>query len=159
MRRFALWCSVAVLVGCGKPREQPAAETTAAVSTDTAPEAAAPAPISFAAVAGHWNMRTMAEGSDSAIVTYQLDTGSDGSKWTLHLPKRKPVKARVQASGDSIMADAGPFESVILKGVQVTTNSVFRLQDGKLVGTTVAHYARSGADTVRTLRVEGTRLP
>ena len=55
------------------------------------------------------------------------------------------------------MGDAGPYESVLRKGVKVTTHSVFRLQDGKLVGTTVAHYAIKGADSVRNLRSEGTR--
>jgi hypothetical protein len=32
-----------------------------------------------------------------------------------------------------------------------------RLQDGKLVGETVAHYATSGPDSVASLRMEGTR--
>jgi len=46
---------------------------------------------------------------------------------------------------------------VLRKGVKVTTHSVFRLQDGKLVGTTVARYTTKGADSVRNLRSEGTR--
>jgi acyl-CoA thioesterase len=57
------------------------------------------------------------------------------------------------------MSEAGPFESVLRKGVQVSTKQVSRLQDGKLVGTTVARYAVSGPDTVRRLRFEGTRKP
>jgi hypothetical protein len=36
---------------------------------------------------------------------------------------------------------------------------VLRLQDGKLVGTTIAHYATKGPDTLRNLRTEGTRKP
>jgi len=63
----------------------------------------------------------------------------------------------VDLAGDSIVADAGPYESALRKGVKVTTHSVFRLQDGKLVGTTVAHYATKGADSVLNLRSEGTR--
>ena len=52
----------------------------------------------------------------------------------------------------------GPYESVLQKGLKVTTaQCVDRLQDGKLVGTTVAHYATKGADSVRNLRSEGTR--
>ena len=90
-------------------------------------------------------------------MTYELDTGADGSSWTFNFPKRKPVKAQVQASGDSIITEMGPFESMLQKGVQVTTNSVLRLQDGKLVGTTVAHYATTGPDSVRNLRMEATR--
>ena len=65
----------------------------------------------------------------------------------------------VAVAGDSIVTEAGPFESVLRKGVKVSTNSVLRLQNGKLVGTTIAHYATSGADSVRNLRIEGTRAP
>jgi hypothetical protein len=55
------------------------------------------------------------------------------------------------------VADAGPYESVLRKRLKVTTHSVFRLQEGKLVGTTAAHYTTKGADSVRNLRSEGTR--
>ncbi len=100
-------------------------------------------------------MRTMAENSDSVLTTYELVADTAG--WTLNFPKRKPVKAKVTASGDSLMAEAGPFESVLRKGIQVKTNSVFRLKDGKLEGTTIAHYQTKGPDSVRTLRAEGTK--
>ena len=75
----------------------------------------------------------------------------------MNFPKRKPVKAKVTASGDSLIAEAGPYESVLRKGIQVKTNSVLRLKDGKLEGTTIAHYETKGPDTVRTLHAEGTK--
>jgi hypothetical protein len=34
-----------------------------------------------------------------------------------------------------------------------------RLQDGKIVGTTTAHYDTKGADSVLQLRGSGTRIP
>jgi hypothetical protein len=153
MRRLGFLCCAAVLVACEKPKEQPAADTTAAA----APAPAAPAPISLADVAGKWTMRTMAQDADSVLVTYELVAGSDSSGWVFNFPKRKPIPVHVTASGDSLITEAGPYESVLRKGIQVKTNSVLRLKDGKLVGTTVAHYATKGADTVRTLRVEGTK--
>jgi hypothetical protein len=130
-------------------------------STAAAPETpAAPAPIALADVAGKWSMRTMTESGDSTLVTYELVATGDTSGWSLNFPKRKPVPIRVVAvAGDSIVTEAGPFESVLRKGIKVTTNSVFRLQNDKLAGTTIAHYATRGADTVRNLRVEGTRAP
>jgi hypothetical protein len=154
MRRLALCCYAVALVGCSKPKEEPPIESTAA-----APETpAAPAPIALADVAGKWSVRTMAESGDSTLVTYEMVTTSDTSGWSLNFPKRKPVPVRVLAvSGDSVVTEAGPFESVLRKGIKVTTRSVLRLQDGKLVGTTVAHYATTGADSVRNLRMEGTR--
>lgn len=153
MRRLTLWCCVAVLVGCEKPKEQPAADTTMAAAP--APEPAAPAPISLADVAGKWTMRTMPADADTTLITFELVADSTG--WVFNFPKRKPVTVKAEASGDSIVTEAGPYESVLRKGVQVTTNSVMRLVDGKLVGTTTAHYASKGADSVRSLRVEGTR--
>ena len=85
---------------------------------------------------------------------------ADRSGWSINFPNREPIPVRVVAvEGDSIMTEAGPFESVLRKGVQVSTQVVSRLQDGKLVGTTVARYAVSGPDTVARLRFEGTRAP
>jgi hypothetical protein len=156
MRRLVLGCCAIALIGCNKPKEEPAMESTAA-----APEApAAPAPIALADIAGKWSVRSMTESGDSTLVTYELVASGDTSGWSLNFPKRKPVPMRVVAvAGDSIVTEAGPFESVLRKGIKVTTQSVMRLKDGKLVGTTTAHYATSGADSVRNLRIEGSRAP
>lgn len=156
MRRLMLGCCAIALVGCNKPKEEPPMESTVA-----APETpAAPAPIALADIAGKWSVRSMAESGDSTLVTYELVAAGDTSGWSLNFPKRKPIPMRVVAvAGDSIVTEAGPFESVLRKGVKVSTNSVLRLQNGKLVGTTIAHYATSGADSVRNLRIEGTRAP
>jgi hypothetical protein len=152
MRTLGLLCCALVLVACEKPKEQPAADTTAAMAPAPAP---APAPVSLADVAGKWTMRVMPENSDSAVLTYEMVADSNG--FTMNFPKRKPVKAKVTASGDSLIAEAGPYESMLRKGIQVKTNSVLRLKDGKLEGTTVAHYETKGPDTVRTLHTEGTK--
>ncbi len=152
MRRLVLLCCAAGLIACEKPKEQPAADTTAAMAPEPA---AAPAPISLADVAGTWTLQVMKEGSDSAILTFDLVADSSG--WTFNLPKHKPLKPSVTASGDSIMAEAGPYESALRKGVKVKTEGVYRLKDGKLVGTTIAHYDTKSADSVLTLTVEGTK--
>jgi hypothetical protein len=151
-----LGCCAIALVGCNKPKEEPAMESTAA-----APEApAAPAPLALADIAGKWSVRTMAETGDSVLVTYELVASSDTSGWTLNFPKRKPIPMHVVAvAGDSVVTEAGPFESALRKGIKVSVQNVTRLQDGKMVGTTIAHYATSGADSVRNLRFEGTRAP
>ena len=158
MRPIGICCCAVVLLACGQSKDNSAMDQAAQPATDSAagtPAPGAPAAISLADVKGKWKMRTMAEGSDSALVEYTLDAG--GAEWTMHFPKRPPVPVKPTADGDSIVGDAGPYESVLRKGVKVTTHSVFRLRDGKLVGTTVAHYAIKGADSVRNLRSEGTR--
>jgi len=156
-------CSAVLLVGCSKPDQQQAKDTMADSAAMTA-AAPAPAPppsptISLNDVAGKWAMKTLNEKGDSTLVKYELIAKADPSGWELHFPKRKPVAAHVTVDGDSIILDAGPYESVLRKGMQVTTHGVARLQDGKLVGTTVAHYATKGADSVLNLKMEGTRAP
>jgi hypothetical protein len=164
VRHLVFSCCAAVLVvGCSKGEQQQAKDTmgdsaamTAAAPTPTPPP---PPAISLTDVAGKWEMKTMNEKGDSTLVKYELIAKADPAGWELHFPKRKPVTAHVTADGDSIMIDAGPYESVLRKGLQVTTHGVARLQDGKLVGTTVAHYATKSADSVLHLKLEGTRKP
>jgi len=148
MRRFALVVATTVSAACGS--EKPAAD---AATPATPP---APAPINLAEVAGKWTVRTMAETGDSVLVTTTIDATATTTGWTITLPNREPIPMRVSVSGDSVMTDAGPYESVLRKGVQVSTHGVFRLREGKLVGVTVAHYS-AGPDSVRNLRTEGTR--
>lgn len=156
-------CAAVLVVGCSKGEQQQAKETMSDTATTTAaaptPTPPPPAAISLKDVAGKWQMKTLNDKGDSTLVKYELIAKADPSGWEIHFPKRKPVTAHVTVDGDSILLDAGPFESVLRKGVKVTTHGVARLQDGKLVGTTVAHYATKGADSVLNLKMEGTRAP
>jgi hypothetical protein len=151
MRAVTSCCLAVLLVGCGTSGDKPADTDVGA-----APAAAEPAGISPADLAGTWNIRSTLDGSDKTI-TYDLVSAGDG--WTINFPGREPVPARLVTSGvDSVVWEAGPFESVIRKGVTVKRSRVVaRLQDGKLTGTTTAVYEASGPDTVATLTVEGTR--
>jgi hypothetical protein len=164
MRCFPLICATAVLAGCGKPASRAADEQAAMdTSAQVGPAAqAAPAPaatISLADIAGKWKMRTTDESGGHPVETV-LNATADSSWWTMTAPKRKPVPLRVAAvAGDSIVTQSDPYESFILKGVQVTTRTVSRLQDGKLVGVTEAHYAlKGGRDSVARRPSVGTRM-
>ena len=149
MRRFAFFCCAAILVGCGKSEVQPARDTTAESR----------AGISLADIAGKWRLRTMDEAGGN-VVESELTATADTSGWTLTRPDRKTVPVRVVAvGGDSIITEAGPYESALRKGVQVRARMVLRLQEGKLLGTTEARYAMSGGDSVAHRSTEGTRAP
>jgi len=143
---------LAILAGaCAK------AEEAAVDSPATA--AVVPATISLADVAGKWTATARPESADTTVVNYEIMATADPSMWTITLPGRPAMPLRVTTDGDSIMLTNGPYESVLRKGVQVSTESVMRLVDGKLVGTTIAHYATAAADSVVRLRVEATRAP
>jgi len=148
MRRLSLVVAAVALAACG-PKEQPAADTSAA--------AAPPPGISLSDVAGTWTAKVMRMDSDSVILTYELVASADPTAWTITFPNRPPVALRAMADGDSIVTDAGPYESALRKGVQVTTHGVFRLVNGELVGQTTAHYDVKTADSVVTLRTVATK--
>jgi hypothetical protein len=146
-----------VVVGCAK-KDKPADTVVAAPAPAPAPPP--PAAITLADVAGTWNMVTKNAAGDSTLLTYVLVAKADTTGWTITFPKRAPVAMKVLAvAGDSIVVHAGPYPSALRKGVQVTTHGVMRLQDGKLVGSTKATYNVKTADSVRMLKMEGTKAP
>ena len=163
--RVASRVAVAViLVGCAKTDQSadsatvavPEAGTTASTSGGTM----GAAPIVLSEVAGNWNLRaTPTSGADTTATEYVLTATNTTEGWKLRYTNGQVVPVQVTASGDSLITVAGPFKSVRRKGVDVTTNGVFRRDGDRLVGTTVAHYKTTGADSVLTLRVEGTRAP
>jgi hypothetical protein len=154
MRLLASSCLLLVLAACARPDAVPAADTTAVTQEPAA------ATLSLADIAGRWNMASTPEaGPDTSPTLYTLTTTATADGWTLEFANRPgaiPIR-NVVVDGDSVSTEAGPFESARRAGVQVTTRSVMRLVDGRLVGTTRASYATTGADSVLMLRVEGTR--
>jgi hypothetical protein len=152
MRLCLVMATGLLLGGCAN---EPAEEATEELPADTV--AAVPT-ITLADVAGTWDMRSVpVSGEDTTATVYQSIVTADG--WTLMLPDRDPIEGIVTTSGDSIMVDAGPFESVRRDGATVTTHAVYRLEGDRLVGTTYAHYETSEPDSVLELATEGTRAP
>lgn len=159
MRRFALVSIAILLAACVKSENSTPADTGAvAMAPAPAPVAPAPAPVDLKAVAGKYKVTSRGQNGDTSAVTYELNATGDTTGWTVTYPNRKAEPMRViLVSGDSIVTETGPFQSVRLKGVPVTTRTTYRWENGNLVGTTVAHYTINGADTVRTFIVEGVR--
>jgi hypothetical protein len=156
MRRLVAVCCAAAVVGCAKS-DQGAVDTSAAATPAPAP---APKTIALADVAGKWNVKGTNEAGDSTVVTYVFTATGDTSGWSITFPNRRPVPVHVVAvAGDSIVIASGPYESVLRKGVQVTTTGPIRMQDGKLLGNITARYKTKRADSVRIIRTEGVRAP
>ena len=157
--RLALCCTALVVAACAK-KEAPK-DTTAAMAPAAAP-APAPAPALAAAdVAGNWHFAaTPTTGKDTAATEYDIAATADTAPWTLTFTKSKlKVPAKHSISGDTLTITAGPFASQRRKGAKVSTVTVLKLDGGKLVGQTTAHYANAGADSVTVLRTEGTKAP
>ena len=154
MRGVALLSCVVLIAACGGSEEAPAVDSPAVAST-SAPAAA----ISLTDLAGKWTQVVRGETGDSVLATSEVVATADPAGWTMTFPGGPPIPLRVTASGDSIITDVGPYESVLRKGVQVTANGVLRHQDGKLVGLTTARYQGAGTDSVLRMRTELTRAP
>jgi hypothetical protein len=156
--RLGAACGVVILAACAKKE---AAVDTAAVAppaTATSSGAVAPAPATLADFNGTWKIRSVpTSGTDTSAT--ELTLTANGDQWTQTYADGRKVPVRVTLSGDSVITDAGPYASVRRKGVQVTTHGSFHKSGDKLVGTTTAHYATKGADSVLVLRTEGTKSP
>lgn len=152
MRRIASTCIALLLLACGRPADKPADETMGeAPAMDQAPAA-----LSLADLAGTWNVRAKTEEGDSTVVEFQMVATADESGWALHFPKRDPIPLRVSVDGDNLVTEAGPYESVLRKGVQVSTRTVTRVDGDKMTGSTVAKY-ESGPNPEIRLKFEGER--
>lgn len=154
--RSVLLASLVILAGCAKPEPSDQASASGQIGAGVTAT-----PITLASVAGKWSMNVMSATSDSVLATFELVATGDPAGWVFNFPQvAAPVPLRLSAvEGDSIVSEAGPYQSILRKGVNVTVNSVMRMVDGKLAGTTVAHYATSGPDSVVHLRLSGTRVP
>jgi hypothetical protein len=149
MHRLTVIALLATFVACAPADQEPAADTQ---------EAAAPAAVTLADFAGMWTMRAMPEVGDSVLVEYQLTAAADPAGWTITFPGRDPIPVQVTLDGDSVMIDAGPYASVLRVDVNVSTHTVARLVEGRLVGNFEARYQTTGADSVLLGRLEGTRM-
>ncbi len=157
MRYATLLCSALLLVACAE-----AGDDTDDMAADTLPAAApAPAGIETADLAGTWAMQAMPEGSDSVVATYHLWASADPAAWRMKFDHQDDTLAVrvVEVAGDSIVTEVGPYASALRSGVMVTTRSSFRMEGDTLVGVSVARYDVTTADSVRRIRVAGTRVP
>ena len=150
MRIAVLLVTAVVVAGCSK-EAPPAADTTA-----IAPPAAGA--TSMASMSGMWNVNVMPVGRDTVLTSYVLNA-TDSTNWTFTFTGRTDaIPMRVTGtSGDTLLTEAGPFESGVRAGQQVSVKTKNWIQDGKLMGLVDANYAGTPADSIVKLRAEGTR--
>ena len=136
--------------------------TACAPGEDAAIDTAAATGVSLSDFAGTWDGTATAQGTDSVVANIEMLATSTTAGWSFTVVNAtnpalaSTSPARVTAiEGDSLVLEAGPFESILRGGQQVSTRSVYRLQDGRMVGVVQAVYAATG-DTIM-LNSEATR--
>lgn len=139
MRRTAIaLLALVVAVACART-EQP--ETEAA--TGDAPAGS----ITLADLAGTWQGTVSPTDGGAAVATTELTATAGETGWTMNVASASdpsitsttPLRV-VAVEGDSVIVEAGPFPSVLRPGEQISTHSIYRLRDGRLVGTTHVTY-------------------
>ena len=153
--RVIIAVALTLVVACAK-NDKAAADSAAAAAAP--PPSAGPAPVKLADFAGKWQMRSIpTSGKDTTPTTYTLMASAD-SMWDITFASGQKIQVHATASGDSVMLKSSVYPSQRRKGVKVMTEGSARMQGGKMVGMTTAHY-QGQKDSVLVLRVEGTKIP
>jgi len=90
---------------------------------------------------GVWENKTTIGPKDSVVASNTTTIGADG-KVTVQFPGRPLLTAKVLAAGgDSVVMEIGPYESVVKKGLKVTTKTVSHYKGTAASGMFEAKYA------------------
>jgi hypothetical protein len=90
-----------------------------------------------------WAGKSMIGPTDSIVTTFVLTIAADGKIAATTFPNREPIPTRIIAmGGDSIVTEAGPYQSVLRAGQTVKMLRIVAHWSGKeMTGTFEAQYA------------------
>jgi len=154
MRTAQALLVLAALTACA-PKEGAKTETTAMAPAP----AMAPAAKTPASFAGTWSTTATLDGAPKPVPS-TLVGSADGATWTLSLEGRPNVSATASMSGDSLIIQSAEYESVLRKGVMVTTRTATVMSDSTMMmGNMVASYKTAkGVEEVKGT-IMSTRAP
>jgi hypothetical protein len=145
MRSISLLLAVALLAGCAPKEEQPAAEPM-------------PPAAPYAAYEGAWSTTSMVDGTADPVVGSMTLT-ADGVGSTMSLPDRPNIPITVSMSGDSLVVTTAEYESVLRKGVMVTTRVASVMDGAMMKGNLEASYTTPDGPQVVKGTSESKRAP
>lgn len=145
----------AALAACGGAKEA-ATDSSGVTATAMAPAPAAKTPASFA---GTWQSEAKLEGVEKPVPS-TLSGSADGNTWTISLEGRPNIPAMASMSGDSLVLQSAEYESVLRKGVMVTTRTASVMSDNNmLMGNMTATYKTAAGSEVVKGTIMSTRKP
>ena len=153
VRRALLVSFGSLLVACGSEAatEMGDAETNAASSASPS--------ATLERFAGTWVVHARNEARDS-LPTHTLTATADPGGWSVTFPDRPVIPARVvEASGDLVVIETEPYESVLRPGVRVRVLFVHRLVGDRITGRLWANYDVAGAAAILRGTTDGARAP
>jgi hypothetical protein len=111
----------------------------------------------LAKFAGTWQVHARNEVGDS-LPSHTITATGDTAGWALTFPNRPPIPMRIlDASGDLVVTETQPYESVLRPGVRVTVLYFTRIRGDSIHGRLVAMYDVSGANAILRGFTDGVR--
>ncbi len=144
---------LAMLSACAGTKE-PAKDSTAAMAPAAAmTSAAAMTPANYA---GTWQMMTTVAGTAKPVAG-TLVGSADGKTFTVSLEGRPNIAQTASMSGDSLVIVSAEYESVLRKGVMVTTRTAAVMNGEAFSGNMTAMYKTPKGEEKVLGTVTGTR--
>lgn len=145
MRNFSWLLAAALIAACTPAKEaEPVAE-------------APPAPT-IAHFAGTWNSTATLTGVANPVSSSMTVT-ADGVGSTITMEGRIGVPVTISMMGDSLVAVSAEYESILRKGVMVSTRTAAVIEGGMMKGSLVATYKSATGPEVVTGTIESHRAP
>jgi hypothetical protein len=118
----------------------------------------APPAMSMSSLAGMWNVNVMPPDRDTVLTSYVLDA-TDSTAWKFTFTGRTDVipMGVTGMSGDTLLTEAGPFDSGVRSGQRVSVKAKNWVQDGQIISAVESHYEGTPADSIVRFRSVGTR--
>lgn len=154
-RRASVLLSMVIVLACAG---EPAGEEGG--TTATAEPAAASGPEeALAKFAGSWQVSARDE-AGGELPGHVVTATADTTGWSITFPDRPPIPLRiVDASGDLVVTQTDPYESVIRPGVRTTVLFITRVSGDSSRGRLIAMYDVAGSNAILRGTTEGTRQP
>jgi hypothetical protein len=152
-RRASVLLSMVIVLACGG---EPAAEEGGTAATA---EAAAGPEEALARFAGRWRVSARDE-AGGELPGHVVTATADTTGWSITFSDRPAIPLRiVDASGDLVVTQTDPYESVIRPGVRTTVLFVTRVSGDSTRGRLIAMYDVSGSNAILRGTTQGTRQP
>ena len=145
MRAIPLLITAALLAACSPAKKEEAA-------------APPPPPPPYATYAGNWSTSAMITGTKDPVPTTMMIT-ADGMGSTMSLKDRPNVPITVSMSGDSLVVTSAEYESVLRKGVMVSTRVASVMEGDMMKGNVEATYTTPKGPEVVKGTSESKRAP
>ena len=154
-RRASILLSMVLVLACGG---EPAEEDGGAAATAEGSATSEPGDA-LQKFAGRWQV-TARDEAGGELPGHLVTATSDTTGWSVTFPDRPPVPLRiVEASGDLVVTETDPYESVIRPGVRTTVLFITRVSGDSTRGRLIAMYDVAGSNAILRGSTRGTRQP